>query len=240
MSNKFLQRIINYILERRKQKLEKLKNKHKPRTYAHSANKTYINASEVMTLTSQTDKITELLDEEVKNIVNACQTNPDNLLNYVEQHGTQVFKIPYADVILSKIGEEEGFIVPFKGFKALYLNFFTSVLSGQKLNFSFNSKEMFVLRDMEVNVYYMLHQFHKWCAFKKDLPGFDEKSQALFKENLNKMTDGNELSVEDIVALKEAIARDAQAAEFVIQLSKDSSGAKNVLNKIKNDGSAQI
>ena len=240
MNNKFLQRIISYILERRRQKLEKLKNKHKPRSYTNSAGKTYINASEVMTLTSQTDKIIELLDEEVKNIVNVCQTNPENLLNYVKEHGTQVFKIPYADLILAKISEEEGFIIPFKGLKALYLNFFTSILSGQKLNFSFNSKEMFVLRDMDINVYYMLHQFHKWCAFKKGLPGFDEKSQTLFKENLNKMTDGNDLSVEDIVALKEAIARDAQAAEFVIQLSKDSSGAKNALNKIKNDGSAQI
>ena len=86
----------------------------------------------------------------------------------------------------------------------------------------------------------MLHQFHKWCAFKKDLPGFDEKSQALFKENLNKMSDGKDLSVEEIIALKEAIARDAQAAEFVIQLAKESDGVKNALNKIKNDGSAEI
>lgn len=240
MTHKFLQRIINYILERRRQKLEKTMNKLKPRTYTNSSSKTHINASEVMTLTTQTDKILEVLDEEVKNIVKACQTNPENLLNYIQQHGTNVFKIPYADIVLSKIGEEEGFIVPLKGFKALYLNFFTGVLSGQKVHLSFKTKEMFVLRDMEVNVYYMLHQFHKWCAFKKDLPGFDEKAQTLFKENLNKMSDGKELSIEEIIALKEAIARDAQAAEFVIQLAKENDGVKNALNKIKNDGSAEV
>lgn len=240
MANKFLQRIINYILERRRQKLEKTINKLKPRTYTNSSNKTHINASEVMTLTTQTDKILDILDEEVKNIVKACQTNPENLLSYVQQHGTDVFKIPYADIVLSKIGEEEGFIVPLNGLKALYLNFLTSILNGQKMNISFKTKEMFVLRDMKINVYYMLHQFHKWYAFKKDLPGFDEKAQTLFKENLNKMTDGKELSIEEIIALKEAIARDAQAAEFVVQLAKENDGVKNALNKIKNDGSAEI
>ena len=34
------------------------------------------------------------------------------------------------------------------------------------------------------------------------------------------MSDTKEMSVEEILALKEAIARDAQAADFVIQLAK--------------------
>ena len=86
----------------------------------------------------------------------------------------------------------------------------------------------------------MLHQFHKWYGFKKNLPGYDEKAQKLFKENLNTMTDGSDLTIDEILALKDAIARDAQAAEFVIQLAKESEGAKNALGKIKKDGSAEI
>jgi hypothetical protein len=53
-------------------------------------------------------------------------------------------------------------------------------------------------------------------------------------------SDVKEMSIEEILALKEAIARDAQAAEFVIQLAKESTGAKKALDKMKNDGGASI
>ena len=99
---------------------------------------------------------------------------------------------------------------------------------------------MFVLRDMDINIYYMLHQFHKWYGFKKNLPGYDELAQDLFKKNLENMSDTQEMTVEEILSLKEAIARDAQAAEFVIQLAKESSGAKKALEKIQKDGGAEI
>lgn len=98
------------------------------------------------------------------------------------------------------------------------------------------------MRDGEINIYYMLHQFHKWYGFKKNLPGYDEMAQDLFKDNLDNMSDSDvkEMSIEEILALKEAIARDAQAAEFVIQLAKESTGAKKALDKMKNDGGASI
>ena len=139
-----------------------------------------------------------------------------------------------------QIGEEEGFVPPKKGLKALYLNFFVSLLCDKKFKLSFKTQELFVLRDMEINVYYMLHQFHKWYGFKKNLPGYDDKSQQLFKRNLDKMTEDKVLTVDEIVMLKEAIARDAQATDFVIKLSKENDGARNVIKKIKNDGSAEI
>ena len=86
----------------------------------------------------------------------------------------------------------------------------------------------------------MLHQFHKWYGFKKDLPGYDEMAQELFKENLEHMSDTKEMSIDEILALKDAIARDAQAADFVINLAKESAGAKKALDKMKNDGGAEI
>ena len=112
MSNKFIQRIINYILERRKKKLEQTMEKLKPRTYTNTTTKTHINASETMTLSSQTEKILESMDAEVKNIVKACLTDPAKLLTFVEEHGTPVYKIAHADKLLAKINEEEGYITP--------------------------------------------------------------------------------------------------------------------------------
>lgn len=240
MKNKFINRIINYILNRRRNKLEKTIEKLKPRVHSSSTGKTLVTASDVMVLTANTEKIMDSLDDEVKNIVKVCLNNPDKLLKYIEEHSTPVYKMPCADKILSKIGEEEGFVAPCSGFKAFYLNFFTGLLAEKKLKFSFKASEMFVLRDLEINVYYMLHQFHKWYAFKKNLPGYDEKAQRLFKENLNTMTDGADLTIDEIIALKDAIARDSQAAEFVIQLAKESDGARKALDKMKNDGGAEI
>ena len=238
--NKFVKRIVNYILNRRKKRLEQTLNKLKPKTYTNSTTKTHVNASETMILSTQTEKILEAMDAEVKNIVKSCLTNPELLLKFVEQQGTPVYKIPYADKILSKINEEEGFITPLNGLKALYLNFMTGILAQKKLHISLKSREMFIMRNGDINIYYMLHQFHKWYGFKKNLPGYYEKSQELFKENLDNMSDTKEMTVEEILALKEAIARDAQAADFVINLAKESSGAKKALDKIKNDGGADI
>ena len=238
--NKFINRIVNYILERRKKRLEQTMNKLKPKTYTSSTTKTHINASETMTLSVETEKIIETMDAEVKNIVKSCLTNPELLLKFIEQQGTPVYKVVHADKILAGINEEEGFITPLKGFKALYLNFMTGLLAQKKLYLSFNSGAMFVLRNGEINIYYMLHQFHKWYGFKKNLPGYDEKAQKLFKENLENMSDTKEMTVEEILALKEAIARDTQAANFVIQLAKENTGAKKALDKMKKDGGAQI
>ena len=49
-------------------------------------------------------------------------------------------------------------------------------------------------------------------------------------------SDVNGMSVEEIIGLKEAIARDREAAEFVIQLAKESSGAKKALEKMQQGG----
>ncbi len=237
---RFINRIITYILERRKKRLEKVKEKLTPKKRGQSSVRTYINMSETMILSAETDKLLETMDIEVKNIVKTCLTDPQKLLDYITEHGTPVYKIPCADKILANIKEEEGFIVPHKGWKAFYLSFFVNLLSQKKLVFSFQTSEMFVLRDREINVYYMLHQFHKWYGFKNNLPGYDEKTQELFKENFENMSDTKELSVDEILALKDAIARDAQAADFVIKLAKENDGAKKALDKMKKDGSAEI
>lgn len=236
--NKFIQRIVNYILQRRRDRLAKTLDMLKPRTYTNSSTKTHINASETLTITSETNKILDTITSEVINIVKTCETDPKKLLDFVQNHGTPVYKIKNADKLLKRIKEEEGFISPISGLKAFYLNFFTALLSKKRLKFSFKSEAMFVLKDAEPSIYFILHQFYLWYGYTKGLPGYDEKSRSLLKAHIDVMSesDVNGMSVEEIIGLKEAIARDREAAEFVIQLAKESSGAKKALEKMQQGG----
>lgn len=240
--SKIINKIINYILNRRKQKLEETMKILKPKTYANSTSKMHINATSTLILTSETEKNLEKVDAHIKTIVNKYLKSPEKLLDFVEEHGTKVYKISNADKILEVVKEEEGFITPARGAKAFYLNFITGMLAEKRLHFSFETKEMFVLRDLPLNVYYMIHQFHKWYGFKENLPGYDALTQEKFKENFENLKDADftGMSIEEIISMKEAIARDAEAVDFVIKLAREKSGAKSVLNKMKNDGSASI
>ena len=66
--------------------------------------------------------------------------------------------------------------------------------------------------------------------------------QKLFKENLNpkKNRPIEKLKIDEIISLKEAIARDKEAADFVIKLAKETDGAKNALNKIISNKGANL
>ena len=241
MSN-FIRKIADIILKRRKNRLENLKNTLKPKTYTNSTTKTHIDANITMRLTTETEKNKEKMDFCVKNIIMQNLDTPENLLTYIKEHGTGVWKPPFADKILEVIKEDEGFITPLKGWKALYLNVVLGVFSEKPFSISFRTDEMFVLRDLPVNIYYMIHQFHKWYGFRMNLPGYDEETQENFKKAFSdiKEDDFSGMSVGEIIGLKEAIARDAEAIDFVIKLAKEKEGAKKALDKMKNDGGANI
>lgn len=240
--SEFVKKLVKYILNKRKERAEKAYKKLAPKTYANSTTRTHIDSSTIVRLTTETEKNKEQVDFCVKNIVKQYINNPDGLLDYIDSHGTKVYKFDKADFFLSLIKEDEGFITPLKGIKAFYLNLIVGIFCKKKLNISFESEEMFVLRDLPVNVYYMMHQFHKWYGFKADLPGYDTDSQELFKESFEKADTENfeEMSIEEIISIQEAIARDREAIEFVVNLSKEYSGAKKALKKIKDKGSASI
>ncbi len=240
--NKFIQRIINYILRRRRNRLAQTLERMKPHTYIASTTKTHINASETLTINAETQKIIEVMQAQLVNIIKACSLNTDKILEYVQTHGTSVYKIANADKILAHIKEEEGFISPLKGWKAFYLNFWIGLLCDKKLNFSFKTKEMFVVKNTEIDIYFILHQFHLWFGFTKGLPGYDDKSRELLKTHIDKMSDAdvNSMTMEEIIGLKEAVARDKEAAEFVVRLAKETSGAKKALEKMRQDGGANV
>ena len=102
---------------------------------------------------------------------------------------------------------------------------------------------MVILREGIIDKYYMLHHFYRWYSLKSDLPGFDYRIQKKFKsflmaEDVDKFV--KTFNLEDIISIKEAIARDQEATEFVLNYTKEIDGSKNVIEKIKNDGGANI
>ncbi len=231
-----VQKLIYAILTAKEKSLTNRLDKHFKRTAINSTSKTIISGNATITLNAQTEKNKELVRKNVEEIVKAANLDPEKLLAFISSKGTKICKIENADKILALIKEEEGLICELKGINALYLNIMTN--SG----FSLNSKPMFVMRDGLIEPFYMVHQFYKWYALQNKLPGFDYHSQQLFKKYMYaNNTEGFEnLKLDEMLGLQEAIARDKEATAYALELAKAKEGSRKVLDKIKNDGSANI
>lgn len=229
------QQIIYYFLEKQEKALSKKLSKHLKNSSSNKTTKTIVSKDVTVTFNAETEKSKELVKKNVTDIIKSCNNDPAKLLAFVESKGTKVIKIDNADKVLSIIKEEEGLITELEGIEALYINIITN--SG----FSLKSKPMFIMRNGQIDPYYMAHQFYKWYALNMGLPGFDFISQKIFKISLNSnSTVFSNLNLDEMTGLKEAIARDQEATSFALELAKSKEGSKNVIDKIKNDGGANI
>lgn len=231
-----LKKIIYFFLTIQEKQLAIRLDKHLKSSSANKTSKTILSSNVTITLNAETQKNKELVLKAVTEIVSGVKNNPCMLLEYIKAHNTKVVKLANADKILSVIKEDEGLVCELKGLEALYINILTD--SG----FSMKSKPMFILREGEIEPYYMLHQFYKWYALFRGLPGYDYRSQKLFKQYLNSNDDAGleNLTLDEMTGLKEAIDRDNEAIDFTVNYAKSIDGSKNVLNKIKDQGSAGI
>lgn len=171
------------------------------------------------------------MEEELSLILKSANYEPNEILKYIKNHNTNVFYIDNAKSLHS-IGENEGFIYPKKGFKALYL----ALLTQKKL--AFKTDEVFILTKGEINKYYFIYHFYNWYAFKHDIAGMDYESQELLKKYLFNPTDEDfsKLQLADIYKLKDAIKQDKASIEFVFKLCRQYEGAKKALEKLKDEG----
>lgn len=210
--------------------------KHLKRSASNSTSKTVLSGNVTMTLSTQTEKNKELVRKNIEEIVKAAKLDPEKLLAYIKSKGTKICKIDNADKILALIKEEEGLVCELQGLEALYLNIMTN--SG----ISLKTKPMFVMRNGQIEPFYMVHQFYKWYSLINNLPGYDYNSQKLFKKYLySSDNQGFEnLKLDEMLGLQEAIARDREATEYSLELAREKEGSKKVLDKIKNDGGANI
>jgi hypothetical protein len=237
----FVQKIIYWFLSVQEKVLRKNLKRTLGSSYTNSTSKTVFTKSDSLKLTSGTDKNKAKLDYEVKSVLKKYENDPEKLLKFVEDKGTRVCKIYRADVFLKAIGYEEGLIGSLKGLKALYLSVLLTIM-GQQVGISFKTKPMFVLSKNPINSYNTIQQFHKWYAMKLNLPGFDFEAQANFQKFLGNTNDNDikALSMSEIIGLKEAIARDVEAINFVVELAKSVDGTRNAMGKISAGEGASI
>lgn len=235
MMNLFKQIKYFFLSQKEKDLRAKLKNTTK-NTFETKTSKKVLGVAADLTINGKTLQLIDEVKENVRSIVKKTNCNPDELLNYIKAAKTPVYKLQNADKILNLIKEEEGLIYEKRGFEALYL----SLITGQGVKFK--TPVMFVLRDGVIDKFYMLHHFYRWYALKAGLPGFEYEAQRQFKQFLFEDSDKyvKSLSMESILAMKEAIARDQEATAFVLEYTKETDGSKNVMDKIKNDGGASV
>lgn len=180
---------------------------------------------------AESDKIK--MEEELSLILKSSNYQPKEVLEYIKNHGTEVFYIENSKQ-LNALGENEGFIYPLRGAKALYL----SLLTKKKL--SLKTDEMFVLSKGEINKYYFIYHFYNWYAFKHNIAGMDSESQELLKKYLfcSNEEDFSKLQLADIYKLKDAIKQDKASIEFVFKLCQQYEGSKQALEKLKDNGAS--
>ena len=174
--------------------------------------------------------------EKIEKIIEQYINKPEKFFDYIKGAKTPIHKIKNADKFLARIGEFEGFILPKKGIKALYLNLFLN----KKI--SFKTTEMFVLRNGELNTYAFIYQFYNWYCYKMKLSGFDDETQEQFKYifDICETDKIDKLTYEEILNLKSAIKRDIEAINFVKKMAQKFFMAHKNLEKIKQGKSVQI
>ena len=203
----------------------------------------FFTSNDSLSIDAKQTFIKEEINAEARLILKEAVENPEILVNFIKLKGTRVIKSRYMKPVLFLFREQIGFLPPMKGFKALALNILLNIISRAKLNIENKTPELFVLDDKPVNIYFLSHQFHLWLSYINELPGFDEATRENFKNiwdsNLDSMEVGK-LSIEEIVALKDAMARDMEALKFVKEMTREFVGQKQSLDKIKKDGSTNI
>lgn len=201
---------------------------------SNSKKKRHYYDGNMLELSSLADLEKQRLEDEITLILKKYDFEPKRILEYVRTTGTKVYYLENAAKILNPIGENEGFIYPAKGSKALYY----SLATAKKI--AFKTNEMFILSKGEINKYFFIYHFYNWFAFKHNIAGMDSDSQELLKKYLFTDADTGELQLSEIYQLKDAINQDKASIEFVVKLCRNYEGAKQALNKIQDDGSAKL
>jgi len=195
-----------------------------------SKNKRHYTNGCFLDLSSLAEIEKQKFEEELAFLLEKSNYEPENLLRYIEVQGTTVIRIDNASSILNSIGENEGFIYPTQGMRAMYLS-----LAFLK-RCQFKTSAMFILNRGEINKYYFIYHFYNWFAFQKNINGLDSESQTLLRKFLFEDNDVKTLQLSEIYKLKDAIKQDKASIEFVIKLCRNYEGAKQALSKLKTNG----
>ncbi len=220
------------------------KQSHQNIYFKSSTTKHSMNSCCTLKFSTETEKKKKEINDKLKVLIKKYINNPEKLMQYMQLKGLKVYKIRNADKILKKFGEEEGFITPLKGIKALCLNLIIGFLYESKFKLCITTKPMFIFNIDSTEIYTIARALHKFYGFKHNLPGFDYESQEIFKKAYSNRNNHsvllNEASIKNLYACKEALARDLESINFTIELSVEYENSKKALEKIKQTDSASI
>ena len=232
------------ILRSIKKFILKTKKNNQSTFFNSSTTKYSMNSCCTLKLSAETEKKKKEINEKLKNLIKKYMNAPEKLMRFMQLKGLKVYRFRNADKLLLKLGEEEGFLTPLKGIKALILNLVIGIMFEGRVKIGFSTKEMFIFNIDNTEIYTIARALHKYHGYKEKLPGFDYKSQEIFKKVYNSRNNHTspfaECSIQQMYACKEAIARDLESINFTIELSVEYERSKKALNKLKETNSASI
>ena len=132
--------------------------------------KIYLTPTATLELTSSKKSSAKKLTENAKNCIKKYINDPEALLEFVKTKGTTVIKAPHIEKVLILLGESEGFITPLKGVKAFILSLMIHILSPVKIKIGFSTPEMFIMRNLPVNIYFWPINFITGWRTEKNSP----------------------------------------------------------------------
>lgn len=198
--------------------------------------KQIVTANDTVTINAKAQEAIDSVRAKMVELNKRFKGNPSKILEYVKNNGTKVYRIENADTMLSKIHEHTGFLIPLQGAKAMFVN----TLIGGKM--ASGTDAMFIVdADKDIDYYLLLREFYLWYSYKSNLDGFDFKTQEIFKKYMaeKRNPEMSNLDYEKMYTLKEALKRDAEANEFIMELMREKEGGANVLKKMQ-DGGADV
>lgn len=208
-----------------------------------NSSKRYLTANDSLSIEIGHAIIKENINNEARTILKEAIDNPEILVEFIKAKETKVIKSAYIKPILFLLGEQEGFLPPIKDFRAFVFILLINIFTPVKLKLGFSTPALFALNNEPVNIYFLSHQFHLWLSFINNLPGFEENTRKNFKNVWDSNIDSlevNKLSIEEVLSLKDAIARDIEAIKFVKEMIREFVGQKQSLEKIKEGKSVNI
>lgn len=217
-----MQNFVNFLIEQQNKILNTKSN----------ARANTIGFGATLCLNTKHEKTKQKLENDVKTILKKCNNNPEKLIKFIEAKGTKIYRFKNAKKLFNSVSQELGFVPETKGLRALILSFITEhKLAGQ-------TKAMFVLDSESIDSFWFIQQFYKWYAMKLGMKGYDAKSQEAFNGFLYNNSDAKikSLSVDEILDIKDAIARDVESINFVMELAKTTVDSKTASTKITAGG----
>lgn len=182
------------------------------------------------------------INEHASELVKGHLDNVPGLLEFIENRGTRVIIHKHADKVVRFWGEIEGFLPPMSGFKARLILMSLKMIGAWPDSVRKETPALFVFGE-EPTMGYMVHQIHHWLSFNNGLPGYTEETMNNFKKIFDPsfgVEDVKRMSKEEIISLREAIARDQEALDFVQKMAQEIFKPQDVLKGIKDGDKKNI